>query len=388
MIKKILRLANYAKEMILMVFFKPVGYVYSKINKELWLVSERGDDARDNGYWFYKYLKEEHPEINSRYVITKTSVDYDKISKLGGAVEYRSFMHYLMYFGAKNLIGTHVQPCAPDKIMYYHLAAKGIRARAKQTFLQHGIIKDDMRWLDGKNLYIDLFVCGAEPEYENIKNTYNHPDGVVQYLGLARFDNLIKAKKKEKMILVMPTWRGANYPSGNEFLNTDYYKFFNSLLNNEKLKDMLEKNDYNLVFYPHIEMQKYINKFKSDSNRVIIADKSSYDVQKLLMTCSMLITDYSSVFFDVAYLKKPVLYYQFDVEEFYAYHYQKGYFDFRQNGFGPVCKTEEELVSEIEEEFKNNMIQTEKYEERTHEFFRLRDDKNCERTYDAIKKLN
>ncbi|MFR6589327.1 MAG: hypothetical protein ACLURV_03080 [Gallintestinimicrobium sp.] len=36
--------------------------------------------------------------------------------------------------------------------------------------------------------------------------------------------------------------------------------------------------------------------------------------------------------FDVAFLRKPVVYYQFDEEEFRKYHYQKGYFDFRRDG--------------------------------------------------------
>ena len=53
--------------------------------KELWLVGERGDDARDNGYHFYRYLVEKHPEINARFVITPESKDREKIEKIGRA---------------------------------------------------------------------------------------------------------------------------------------------------------------------------------------------------------------------------------------------------------------------------------------------------------------
>lgn len=390
MTHKLIRLAGYCKELVLMAFFMPLCALLRKTKKykSLWLVSERGDDARDNGYWFYKYLKEEHPEINSRYVITEKSADFSKISALGGAIEYGSFYHYLAYFAAKNLIGTHVQPCAPDKIMYYHLAKKGIRAKGKQTFLQHGIIKDYMSWLDGEHLYIDLFVCGAYPEYENIKNTYHHRDGVVKYVGLSRFDNLLSCDEKEKMILIMPTWRGANYPGGDEFLKTPYFKAFSSLINNSKLISMLEEKKYRIVFYPHIEMQKYIKAFSSSSDRIIIADKSSYDVQELLLKCSMMITDYSSVFFDVAYLEKPIVYYQFDEEDFYSYHYKKGYFDFRRDGFGPVVTDEETLVSEIKKCFDADMVCSEEYTERTKKFFVLRDCNNRKRTFDAICEMD
>lgn len=377
--------------MLFILFFLPVGFLISRLNKKyknLWLIGERGTDARDNGYWFYKYLKEEHKDINSWYVISKNSPDFEKISCLGNVVLYKSFKHYLMYFSAQYLVGTHVQPVAPDKIMYYHFAKKGIKPQGKQVFLQHGIILNDMSWLNKENFYINLFVCGGKKEYEHIKENYNHPDGIVQYLGLSRFDNLIKANKKENFILLMPTWRGASYPCGKEFLNTNYYKFFNSLINNEKLNDLLEKYNYNLIFYPHIEMQKYLNDFKTSSKRITVCGQETYDVQKLLMECSMLITDYSSVFFDVAYLKKPVLYYQFDEKEFYSYHYNKGYFNFGKDGFGPVFKDEKSLIFEIENCFLSGMNMVEKYEKRTEDFFELRDDKNSKRIFDAICNLS
>lgn len=389
--KKLVRLISYAKELLLIAFFSVVALFsarFSKKYKNLWLICERGDDARDNGYWFYKYLREEHPEINSRFVISKDSPDYEKIVALGGAVQYRSFEHYLMYHSAVNLISTHVQPCAPDKIMYYHLAKKGIRPRGKQTFLQHGIIKDDMSWLHAESLYIDLFVCGGRPEYENIKSTYHHPDGVVKYLGLARFDNLIKAKNREKIILVMPTWRGADYPKGRDFLKTDYYKCFKSLLENGELISLLRQYGYELVFYPHVEMQGYVKHFCSKSELIRVADKSTHDVQRLLMDCALLVTDYSSVFFDAAFLKKPILYYQFDEDDFYRYHYKKGYFDFRRDGFGPVCTTEEELISQLKECFARGMAVTPEYEKRMDDFFALHDGENCKRTFDAICRLN
>ena len=70
------------------------------------------------------------------------------------------------------------------------------------------------------------------------------------------------------------------------------------------------------------------------------------------MDCALLVTDYSSVFFDVAFLRKPVVYYQFDEEEFRKYHYQKGYFDFRRDGFGPVCTTQEALLGALTEALK------------------------------------
>lgn len=183
----------------------------------------------------------------------------------------------------------------------------------------------------------------------------------------------------------MPTWRGSKYPSGDAFYNTAFYKSYSSLLKSKRLNEMLEKFGYELVFYPHVEMQKYINDFRSDSDRVRIADKSTDDVQALLMDCAVLITDYSSVFFDVAYLNKPVIYYQFDEAEFRKYHYSEGYFDYIRDGFGPVCESEEQLLSSLGKCLGEDARLSDEYRPRVERFFPLRDDKNSERTFEAIK---
>lgn len=392
MLHKIQRIFCYLKELLLLLLCKLLGLflrAFCPAYQNVWLVGERGNDARDNGYWFYHYLRTEHPEIHARYVITADSPDAAKIAALGGAVQKGSFQHYLLYYCADYLVGTHVQPCAPDLMVHYHLAVKGIRARGKQVFLQHGVIMSEMQWMHRQNLYLDLFVCGAMPEYVYIRDTYGFSPRVPQYTGLARFDNLIQAREKatQKMILVMPTWRGSHYPSGKAFGGTPYCRAFQSLLCNPKLHQLLVQYDYRLVFYPHVEMQKYLDFFHTSSNRIVLASQATYDVQTLLMDCALLITDHSSIFFDVAYLEKPEVYYQFDEEDYQRYHYQKGYFDFNRDGFGPVCTTEETLLQALEQAFQNGMQMFPAYKDRVAAFFPLRDAKNCQRIYEAIRSL-
>lgn len=392
MIQKFRRALCYLKELLLLLLCKPLGMVLRACvpaYRGVWLVGERGNDARDNGYWFFRYLRTEHPEINARYVITADSADADKITALGGAVQKGSFQHYLLYYCADHLIGTHVQPCAPDLMVHYHLAVKGIRARGKQTFLQHGVIKDEMQWMHRENLYLDRFICGAKPEYDYIRDTFGYAPQVPQYTGLARWDNLLRAHQRgtQKLILVMPTWRGSHYPEGDAFRATQFYQAFQSLLDSSRLDAFLEQNGYELIFYPHIEMQKHLGQFHTRSARMHLADSSTHDVQQLLLDCALLITDYSSVFFDVAYLEKPQIYYQFDEAEFRQYHYQKGYFDYRRDGFGPVCTTEEALLQALEQAFQNGMQLAPIYKAHVDTFFPLRDTQNCQRIYNSICSL-
>ena len=234
---------------------------------------------------------------------------------------------------------------------------------------------------------VDFFASGGKMEYDYLVSEFGYPEGVIQYTGLCRFDNLIRGNDPSNEILVMPTWRGWEYPQGEKFYETAFYRHFQSVLENPRLLSLLEKRDLKLIFYPHIELQKELNKFKSPSERISLASWQDYDVQTLLMRCSLLITDYSSVFFDVGYMEKPVIYYQFDTEEFQKYHYQKGYFSYEKHGFGPVVKTEEALVNAIYECVGNDFRMQKKYRDRLEAFYPVRDELNCERTYQVLCRM-
>lgn len=352
--------------------------------RNLWLVSERGNDARDNGYCFFSYLRSRHPEINAVYVISRDSPDLVRAASIGKTVRFRSLRHHLMYLAADYLISAHVQPAAPDMIIYYHFAGIGIRANGKQVFLQHGIIKDDMEWLHYPKLRVDMFVSGALPEYEYLKKTYGHPDGVIRFLGLCRYDNLKSEVKKEREILVMPTWRGAFYPRGDEFTKTAFFKSFQALLCDPETSGLLERLDLRLIFYLHAELQDELWRFSSSSDRIILARREDYDVSDLLKRCMILITDYSSVFFDAAYMDKPVIYYQFDEEEFRSLHYKQGYFSYEKDGFGPVVRTHDELMRALKSSADNGFENEALYKSRADCFFGDREGGCCERTYKEI----
>ena len=390
MLNKLKRLPVYLKNVFLLLVLWPVAAVLRRTSKNyrgLWLVMERGFDARDNAYWFFRYLRERRPQINACYVIDRTSPDYGKVAALGRTVAWRSVRHYLMYLAADMLISTHVQPASPDLMVYYHLRQIGIRARGKQIFLQHGIIKDEMKWMRYPAMKVDFFASGAKPEYDYLVSEFGYPEGVIRYTGLCRFDNLIRGNAPSDEILVMPTWRGSDYPQGDRFCETAFYRTFQSMLENSRLLELLEKHDLKLVFYPHIELQKELDKFRSSSERVILADWREYDVQTLLMRCSLLITDYSSVFFDAGYMEKPVIYYQFDQEEFRKYHYQEGYFSYEEHGFGPVVQTEEELADAVEACVENGFRLQSEYRNRMEAFYPVRDEMNCERTYQILCRM-
>lgn len=365
-----------------------ISWLLSKFIKEYddcWLICERGSDARDNGYFFFEYLTKKSSNINAIYVIDKNSPDYEKVSMLGKCIQFNSINHGVAYFKSKYLVSTHQLFCKPNWRGFTLFEEKIGKARGKKIFLQHGITKDYMNSLLFENLKADLFICGAKPEYNFVINKlgYNHMNA--KYTGFARFDRLFNNQvvNHNKTILLMPTWRNyLNSLNDDDFVKTSYYLHYTSLLKNKDLNKYLSDNDIKLIFYPHYEIQKRIYLFNElFTNNIIVADFANYDVQNLLISCDMLITDYSSVFFDVAFMQKKVIYYHFDYDEYRKNHYAEGYFNYEQ-GFGPIAKDEKNLVTIINETFDKPLEK--KYLNRINNFFEFRDNHNSDRIYYEI----
>ncbi len=358
--------------------------VYGK--RDVYLFAERGSDARDNAYHLFKYFREHYPDREAYYVINKNSADFGKVAAIGEVVQYKSMKHYLLFIGAKYKISTHIMGFSPDMNTYMSVN-KRFRIPGFQIFLQHGVIKDNLVGLYQKNTKLDLFICGAKPEYDYVSENFQYSNGEVQYTGLARFDAL-HLRESKNYILCMPTWRSYyRNLSEEEFRSCAYYKNWTALIQDPKIISALRERQMKLIFYPHYEMQRFVHLFHSQCDEIVIADFDHYDVQQLLKEAKLLITDYSSVFFDFAYMKKPCLYFQFDQQEFISKHYQRGYFDYSKHGFGPVVEALPEAVDAICEGIRNGCKMEEAYAKRIEGFFLLSDEKNCERIMQAIEKL-
>jgi CDP-glycerol glycerophosphotransferase len=358
-------------------------------NNDIWLISERPSDARDNGYFLFKYVRENHPEINAVYAIKKSSSDFRRIKELGNWVEFGGFKHYIYYLSAIVNISSHISVGKPGGTITSYLENKGF-IKTKKAFLQHGVIQNTPNFCLYQKSGADLFVCGAKPEYDFVLENFGYPKGNVQYLGLCRFDNLHNHISK-KQILIMPTWRvwlkSEKVSMNNTFIDSDYFKNYNDLINNDYLINILETHNIDLIFYPHNDMQEFIDQFSTRSDNIVIANKTKYDLQQLLKESSLLVTDYSSVFFDFAYMKKPLMYFQFDKEDFYNRQYEQGYFDYEKHGFGPVYYKLDNLIEGIDYYIQKDFSMDKEYKKRSNVFFPLYDKSNCKRNFNAIKQI-
>lgn len=360
----------------------PIAFLlYAK--KYPWIICERGNDARDNGYTFFKYLHDEQMQfINTYYLIDKKSVDYKKVCKLGKVVKYKSLKHWLLYRVAEVRMTTHLAAFAPGNYIGEYF--KTHKQKGVNVFLQHGITHNEFPSNYYEHNGSDLFICGAKPELEHISKECRYPDNNVVYTGFSRFDYLHDLETKNQ-ILIMPTWRSyLSKLTKEEFTKSLYFKSFDNLLKNRVINDLLENKGIKLYFYIHYDLQPYIDCFKGYGKNIVLADFNHYDVQTLLKESKLLITDYSSIFFDFAYMRKPLLYYQFDENDFYEKHYKRSYFDHRRDGFGKVIINEKELVNNIVENIDNNFLLEDCYKKRVDSFFPLCDKNNSRRIFNAI----
>lgn len=374
----------YIPDIIKYIFAIVVSSFYRKNN--IWLLCERGTDARDNAFCFFQYLIDNHKDVNAYYLISIDSPDRKRLLKYERKIiRYGSFKHYVFYCRASVLISTHIHGYAPNVNLFDRLDKIFSINRNKFTVsLKHGVTKDYIPVLNYEYSKLNLLVCAASPEYEYMKKTYGYPKNNLQYLGFCRFDRLHNLPSVKRQILIMPTWR--SWLKDEDFKLSDYYKYYNELLNNDVFLEYTKNQKYQIIFYPHHEIQPYVHLFKTkcNYNHLIIADKYHYDVQELLKESALLITDYSSVFFDFAYMKKPVIFYQFDFKKYRNNHYSKGYFDY-EDSFGPVTHDVIELLSEIKNAINEQCKMPLVYLKKVEEFFPLYDNNNCKRIYEYIR---
>ena len=168
---------------------------------------------------------------------------------------------------------------------------------------------------------------------------YPRNDFLINYkkTDVIRIKRELKIPKDKKVILYAPTWRDNQHEAGLGYtysLNVDF----------DKLKKEFGK-EYIILFRTHyfvansIDLKKY---------KDFVINVSNYgDVNDLYIVSDILITDYSSVFFDFANLKRPIMFYMYDYEE-YKNKLRDFYIGFNELP-GPIVEKEEDLIKEIKQ---------------------------------------
>ncbi len=359
-----------------------------------WVFIDRDVDAGDSAEDQYWWMTTKHPEINSWFVVRHGSPDWRRMSAAGARlVGYGTPEFYALLHHADHLASSHA-----DRFITHALPPKMMPADYSFTFLQHGVIKGDIsHWLNPKD--IDVFVASTPDEYRYLTESpaYRYSTKEVVLAGLPRFDVLMErasavSDDSKNLVLIMPTWRdylvgrmgkdSADRQSIADFGETTYAREISRLISDENFLATCERLGMRIVFMPHPNMQPYLADFTLPE-RVEVRSYVDTDVREMITHAALLITDYSSIAFNAAFLRTPVLYFQFDLDEYLAGHTERaGYFEYERDGFGPVTRSAGEASEAALRTLTSGADPT--YVDRMKRAFPTRDGQNRRRVYQAM----
>lgn len=382
------KLSFRIKEKAAYYFYRVFKNHYNK--KDIWLGYEKNaNSAQDNGYYFFDYCYKNKKHEDFYYIIKKDSADIEVLKDQKDKLLYFMSFKYMVYmFAAKLLVASESKVHSYDIRIQKGLLRNNLRKK-NLVFLQHGVIalkRVDYGFKKTKNNAVSLFEVCSDYEKNIIKNIFGYSEKEIMVTGLARWDVLEdKSTKENRKIFMMPTWR--SWMDGmlkEDFFKSDYYNRYKAILDSEQLKKLLMDHQIELHFVLHPKFLAHSSGFGSDSANIFIHQFGEIKVNEYLMDSSLLITDYSSIAWDMYYQGKPVIFYQFDIDEYNLY--EGSYMNFEEEIFGDITYELEELIHQIQYYIEQDFQEKDKYKDMRPLYFKYEDQNNSKRIYEAIMK--
>ncbi len=359
----------------LLALEKEYFYIQNKNKKQkIYLFQDRKTIADDNAETLYRYYLHNNPNIICYFVLDKSSKDYSRLAAQGfKLVDFGSDIHKQLYLQCDKLISSHAarriyDPFYPDNI-HRHFE------KFKFIFLQHGIIMGEHNgFLDYINNDIDLFISSTKEEKALIEEFSGF--NCVVNTGLARYDNY-ENNYHGDYILYAPSW---NTLYKENLQESKYVKEIEKVLNSKKIDDTLKKAKKKLKLLLHPEVINLKIEFENKFNvQILTINEVRY--AKELNECCGLITDYSSLFFDVLYQEKVVIHHQ----PYELHHENKSL----QTFYPSIEKTDSitELEKIIVKVANNNWQLTAMQKNNLINIYSFQDFKNCERIFKVIEAI-
>lgn len=239
--------------------------------------------------------------------------------------------------------GTPLKKLALD--LYDYLEAKKLQTveQEQSDKLKKSLDKQRKQWLRDSGQW-NCLLAQNETAEELFRGCFWYQSEIL-CAGYPRNDKLVKYRNEQKSgmrqkrtILYAPTWR--EYES-NGLCDSR----FEPPIDFDKLYEVLKAEDTEMIIKYH-----YYVKDKPDFTKYggVIRD-SGKDIAELYPICDMMITDYSSTMFDYAVLRRPMVFFAYDLERYEAAN--GFYFDYAKLVPGPIVRTQEELFAVLKKEY-------------------------------------
>ena len=364
---------------------------------KVWLIMDRPDRADDNGEAFFRYLMQEKPEnTDSFFALQADAPGAGDLMDIGQVVEPMSLCHRMIHVIAQYVLSSQTAEFVMNPFGDQQKYVRDLCRKPELIFMQHGVTYNHFgRLISRYGRDYRGIVTNGPDEYDYfMSDRFHYTENEIWLTGFPRFDRLYDDNKK--VITIMPTWRRwltyrgfdpeinmVSWILKDDFANSAYFRFYEDLLNDRRLLEAADRYGYQIAMLPHVMFMKEGNRFKHPEKVTVYEYEVPY--RKVFAESALVVTDYTSAVFDFAYLHKPVVYCQFDKEEFYTRHsVKKGYFDFERDGFGEVTDNKEACIDVIIAYMKNGCHLKDEYRERIDRFFTYNDKCCCERLLNKL----
>ena len=360
-------------------------------SQNIWLVFEkRCEKAQDNGYYFFKYCMDNDMESKLGrkiyYVITDDSVDRPKLEPYKqNVLSFLSEEHMLALLACKAMISpdsrAHAYIWQFDKSV---IAAK--ITKKPHVFLGHGVLalKKLNYSFQARNMRSVMTTVTSQAEADIVVNELGFKRHAAAITGYARFDALEDVSDQYNEILIMPTHRSWLFGVERDvFVASDYYKRYQDLINSPEFLGMLKERGMTARFYLHPSIREHADAFTSSDDCVEIVPYGKYSLDDLMMRCKMLVTDYSSICWDVYYMGKPVIFYQYDLQDYLDTW--GSYIDLEKDSPGIRAESHDELIEKISNVMEQGFALDETWAARQGEYYQFVDRDNSRRICEALK---
>jgi len=365
-------------------------------NKRIWMFYDKIYKGGDSSEYIYKYAKKQKDKVKKYYLLDEKACDYKRMKKEGyRPLKRGTLKHKLVFMNADMVIASN------STVFAFNDFPMGASAYFRGTFdfhvacVQHGMSVQKIaiaqkRLRDNTRLYF----CASKYEIENLsKPIYNYNGyNALRLTGVPRYDGLVD--EAEKQIMIAPTWRmqsamlvvkneGVQRDYNENFKDTPYYKVFNSLINDSRLIAAAKKYGYRIKYVLHPIVSPQVNDFDKNDYVDIISAIGDMSYEELFRKSSLMVTDFSGIQFDFAYMRKPLVYlHHKDIPQ----HYEEGTYHYDTMAFGEICHDNDELIDLLCEYMKDGCVMKEEYKKRADDFFEFNDHNNCERIYKEMIK--
>lgn len=346
--------------------FELVGFLPAKKNLIIF-ESFLGKQYSCNPRAIYEYIKQHHPEYEM-YWSADPKYLYNFEGKGLNYVKRFSIKWLLIMARARFWVSNSRLPLwipKPKHTIYlqtwHGTPLKKLAADIEEVYMpgtdtekyKKNFYNESRNWdyLISPNRYsTEIFKRAFQFDKTMIESGYPRNDALYNHNSAETIDSL---KKKfnlpmdKKVILYAPTWRD------DQFYDKGQYKFDLKLDLHKMRKELGE--EYIIILRMHYLIAENLDLTPFEGFAV---DFSNYeDIRELYLVSDLLITDYSSVFFDYANLKRPIIFFVYDIDN-YRDHLRGFYFEFEEKAPGPFAITTEEVIRHIEELHDSDLPET------------------------------